>query len=191
MDYYSLFKFLHVASVIIWLGAGFALVMLGVAADRIRSNEQFGRVIENMAFLSPRLFIPSSLAALIFGAIATYLAWSLSYLWIWIGLAGFAATFATGILVAAPRSAALTKVIAAGGYSDAMVASGKELLTILKFDFVMLFVVAADMVFKPTLNDWPVLVTFAIVLLAAAAFFLAPILLGQQRAPARPPPPAT
>jgi hypothetical protein len=86
------------------------LAQVIVAADRARSNEQLGRVIENVAFLSPRLLVPSSLAALVFGAIAAYLAWNLSYLWILLGLAGFAATFATGILVAAPRAAALAKV---------------------------------------------------------------------------------
>jgi len=191
MDYYPLFKFLHVASVIIWLGGGFALVALGVAADRARSNEQLGRVIENVAFLSPRLFVPSSLAALVFGAITAYLAWSLSYVWIWLGLAGFAATFATGIFVAAPRSAALAKVIAAEGYGDAMAASGRELLAVVKFDFVMLFVVVADMVFKPAVNDWPVLLAFAIVLLAGATIFLTPILRGQKREPAKSTPPTT
>jgi uncharacterized membrane protein len=191
MDYYSLFKFLHVASVIIWLGGGFTLVVLGVAANRARSNEQLGRVIENVTFLSPRLFVPSSLAAFVFGAIAAYLAWNLHYVWIWLGLAGFAATFATGILVAAPRSAALAKVIAAEGYSDAMAASGRELLAVVKFDFVVLFVVVADMVFKPAVNDWPVLVAFVIVLLAGAAFFLAPILRGKELAPAKSAPTGT
>lgn len=38
----------------------------------------------------------------------------------------------------------------------------------------MLFVVVADMVYKPSLNDWPVLIAFVIVLAAAGAYFLLP-----------------
>jgi hypothetical protein len=72
-----------------------------------------------------------------------------------------------------------------------MAASARELLAVVKFDFVMLFVVVADMVFKQAVNDWPVLVAFAIVLLAGAAFFLAPIQRGKERAPAKSAPTGT
>src|ERR1044071_201266 len=104
MDWYSLFKFLHVSAAILWLGGGFALVALGIAADRARDNEAIGRIVDQVIFLTPRLMIPAAVAAFFFGAITAWLAWSLSYLWIWIGLIGFASTFLMGLLVLKPRA---------------------------------------------------------------------------------------
>jgi hypothetical protein len=48
------------------------------------------------------------------------------------------------------------------------------MLTITKFDAVLLFTVVADMVLKPSASDWPVLVVFAVVIVGAALLFLRP-----------------
>jgi hypothetical protein len=63
---------------------------------------------------------------------------------------------------------------------------GRELLGRAKFDYVLMAVVVADMIFKPTVNDWPLLVVFAVVVVAGAAYFLTPTLLkgGQAQASA-------
>ena len=61
------------------------------------------------------------------------------------------------------------------GVTPAVVATSREILTIAKFDSVLLFVVIADMVLKPEGNDWAVLVVMAIVLLVAAAVWLTPV----------------
>lgn len=122
MDFYSLFKFLHVVSVIVWLGAGFLLVLLGAIAERSRNNPDFGRIVDQVAYLSPGLFVPAAISAFVFGALTAWLGWSLSYLWIWLGLVGFVATFVTGNFVLRPRSEAIAKVVAAEGYSDRAVA---------------------------------------------------------------------
>jgi Predicted integral membrane protein (DUF2269) len=178
MDWGSLFKFCHVCSVIIWLGSGFVLVALGWKAERSRDNAEFGRIVDQVVYLSPRLFVPAAVCALLFGALTVYFeGWDMtssSNLWIWIGLLGFAATFVTGNFVLRPRSEAVMKVVGAEGYSDRAVAMGSDLLAIAKFDFTMLFVVVADMVMKPSLNNWVTIAVFAIVLVAAAALFLAP-----------------
>jgi hypothetical protein len=60
--------------------------------------------------------------------------------------------------------------------SDDAVAVGHELLQLSKFDYAMLFVVVADMVFKPVASDWPVLLLMALALAAAGVVFLAPVL---------------
>src|SRR5262249_52278247 len=134
MDWYTLFKFLHVVSVIIWLGAGFGLVVLGIFAERARNNAQFGQVVDHVAFLSPRLFVPASASAVVFGVIAAFIYSLYGSLWVWIGLAGFASTFFTGNFVLRPKSEAVAKVVAAEGYSDRAVAMGSDLLNIAKFD---------------------------------------------------------
>ena len=125
----------------------------------------------------PRLALrrmAAAISAFVFGAIATWLAWNLTYLWIWIGLIGFAATFGMGFFVLRPRSEAIGKIIAAEGYSDRGAGMARDLLAHAKFDYVMMIIVVADMIFKPSLNDWPVLVVFAVVLVVGGAFFLLP-----------------
>ena len=184
MDVYLVFKFLHVVSAIIWLGAGFGLVTLGVFADSRKDNEEFGRVVENVIFLSPRLFIPVSLAALVFGLIAAPLQWSFGDLWIILGLVGFAATFLTGLLVLKPTSERLSAMIAKEGYSDNVVTHGRALINQAKFDYVVLFAVVFDMVVKPTSGDWAALLIIAIAIVAGAFFFLAPAMM--RSAPAKP-----
>src|SRR5579883_3242976 len=116
MDFGSLFKFLHVTAVIIWLGAGFATVVLGIKAERAHDNNEYGQIIGYVNFLTPRLFIPAALCALLFGALTVYFeGWEMlsgSNLWVWLGLLGFAATFSTGIFVLKPRTEALAKLVA-------------------------------------------------------------------------------
>ena len=174
MDVYSLLKFLHVACVIMWLGAGLCLVFLGIVADLQGDKEGFGRVLQHVIFMSPRVFIPTSLAALVFGATAAFLDWGFGNLWIVLGLVGFVVTFLTGILILAPSSAKITAMIAREGFSEAVVVSGRELLNHAKFDFVVLFAVVFDMVLKPTLSDWPALAVMVVALIVGAVVFLMP-----------------
>ena len=182
MDWYTLFKFLHVLSVIVWLGGGFALVTLGIFAERAHNNAEFGRLVDHIVFLSPRLFVPSSIAAIVFGLLAAYVGSWYGQLWVWLGLAGFAATFITGNFVLRPRSEQVARIVAAEGYSDRAVAMGSELLSVAKFDFFMLFVVVADMVFRPGFGDWVLLLIFVLVLAGAAYLFIRPMILNMATA---------
>lgn len=177
MDWYLLLKFLHVSAAIIWIGAGVGLVILGIAADRANDEAEYGRIIKQVVFMAPRVFIPSSLAVLVLGAIAAWMSWSFADLWIDIGLVGFAITFCTGNFLLKPRADKVTAILANGPITPQGIAVGRELLGIAKFDYVMLFVVVADMVFKPVGGgDWLVLLLMAIALVAAAVAFVVPVL---------------
>jgi uncharacterized membrane protein len=176
MDFYLLFKFLHVASAIIWIGAGIGLVVLGIAADRKTDRAEFIRVIRSISFLAPRVFVPTSLATLVFGLIVVFMRWSFTELWVWIGLVGFAATFLTGNFLLKPRADRVAEITAREGASDNAMDAGRELLQLSKFDYVMLLVVVADMVFKPVAGDWPVLLLMAVVIVGAGLAFLGPVL---------------
>ncbi len=70
MDLYSTLKFLHVVCAVIWVGGGFSLVFLGMAASGRNDAESILRIVNDVAFLTTRLFIPVSLATLVFGAAA-------------------------------------------------------------------------------------------------------------------------
>jgi hypothetical protein len=180
MDIYLVFKFLHVVSAIIWVGAGVSLVILGIAADARSDKPEFTRIIQSVVFMAPRVFVPSSIAAFVFGFIAAWLAWGFADLWIWIGIAGFAAGSITGNFFLKPRADRISAIVAKEGVSESALALGRELLRISKFDYTVLFVVVAAMVFKPGIGDWPILALMALAIAAAAAMFLVPVLRQRQ-----------
>lgn len=87
-----------------------------------------------------------------------------------LGLAGFAATFLTGVFVIKPRSEKLAAMIERDGMSAEALAGGRQLLVIGRSDYVVLFLVVADMVLKPTKDDVGTLVVMAAILVAGVAY---------------------
>jgi uncharacterized membrane protein len=184
MDIYLLLKFLHVVSAILWVGVGVGLCFLGVVADARSDRPEFMRIIGNVTFLAPRIFVPASVAAFVFGFAAAWIGWGFTTLWVWIGIVGFAATFVTGNFFLKPRADRVAALVAREGVSDEALAVGRELLQISKFDYVMLFVVVADMVFKPVAGDWIVLALMVAAIVGAGVAFLGPVLVRPRRAAA-------
>jgi uncharacterized membrane protein len=170
--YYEIAKYLHIVFAIGWLGGGLALVMLGAKAQRAKDGEEYVRVIRNMLYLAERLFVPGALLALIFGAIAAWLAGFYWQEWIVIGLIGFAITFGLGIGVLKPSGDKLVAQADKEGASPDVVRQSARILRIAKFDYVMLFTIVFDMVFKPTFADWGILVAMAVVVAGGALLFL-------------------
>jgi len=132
-------------------------------------------VLSDTLFFATRLFVPASLVAFATGLTMAYLGTLFSELWIWIGMAGFATTFLTGAVVIKQRSEKLLAAIKSGGSSFDVSDPGRELLRIVKFDYVMLFTVAANMVLKPKPADSAVLVVMAVVVFGAGVLFLGPL----------------
>jgi uncharacterized membrane protein len=162
MDVYLIFKLLHVLSAVAWVGGGLCLMVLGLFASS-RDDAEMLRVIESVAFMGNRWFMPASLLTVIFGAIATFFGPGFGELWILLGLAGFAAAFVTGTFVFKPQSDELVALIAEGRQAEA-VSIGRRLLNVAKFDYTVMFLVISDMVLKPGLHDVPVLAFMAVVL---------------------------
>jgi uncharacterized membrane protein len=175
MDWYSIFKFLHVVAAICWVGGGAILMYQGVLAARAKDEEAQVTIMKQTAGLSLNWFIPASIATLVFGAITATLGSMWSDAWVILGLLGFAATFATGNFLIRPAAEAIAKAESEGRRAEAL-ASGGKMLQVAKFDYVMLFTVIADMVLKPQWSDIALLVVMAVVLAAGAALFLLPVL---------------
>jgi uncharacterized membrane protein len=171
MDWYALFKFLHVVTAIIWIGGAFIMLMFGINAVRQRDDGQLVGVAAQMGWAAERIYVPASMATVVLGLVAATLGNLWSELWVILGLVGMAITMALGILALTPRAKA---VAAATGPGPAAVATSKELVTLVKFDCTALFVVVADMVLKPQPGDWPLLSVMALAVLGAAALWLIP-----------------
>jgi hypothetical protein len=176
MDTYSLVKFLHIAFVVTWLGGGLSLVLLGARASRTNATADFGKILEQVAYMSGHIFMPSALLALLCGLVMAWLGDLFGSLFVIIGLAGFAATFGIGIALLKPRSEKVGELIAKEGITPAVVEQGREILRIAQFDMAMLFVVVADMVIKPAPENYLVLLVMVLVIIAAGVVFLKPIL---------------
>jgi uncharacterized membrane protein len=175
MTTYIIVKYLHILFAIGWLGGGFCMVLLGVAASRARNDGDLVRVMGQMAWLAKRVFVPFSGLALLCGLAMTWLGGMWGEAWIILGLIGFAATAGTGMTVLGPKSEKVAAIAAKEGASPAAVRVAREMLSVARFDITMLAVVVADMVLKPSFDDYAVLIAMAVVLVAAAAYFLMPL----------------
>lgn len=173
IDWYSIFKFLHVASAVCWVGGGAVLMYLAVLAGRAKDNDAQMVVVKQTASLALVWFVPASLATVIFGIVVATIGGLWSNAWVILGLLGFAATFVTGNFVIRPTADAIAKAETEGRRAEA-IAQGQKLLQVAKFDYVMLFTVIFDMVMKPAWSDVVWLVLMAIVLVAGAVLFLLP-----------------
>jgi uncharacterized membrane protein len=175
MDWYSIFKFLHVAAAVCWVGGGVVLMYLGLLGTRAKDNDATMTVVKQTASLAMNWFIPASLGTVIFGAITATIGNAWGDAWVILGLLGFVATFCTGNFVIRPTADAVAKHEGEGRRQVALSYGGK-LLQVAKFDYVMLFTVIADMVLKPQWSDLWVLATMGVVLIVGAALFLVPAL---------------
>lgn len=175
MDWYAILKFLHVTTAVCWVGGGVVLMYQGLIAGRRKDDDAQMVVVSQTAGLALNWFIPASLATVIFGAATATLGGMWGDAWVILGLLGFAATFVTGNFVIRPTADAIAAAEKAGRRAEAL-AGGKKLLAVAKFDYVMLFTVIADMVFKPQWSDTVLLIVMAVVLVAGVALFLLPAL---------------
>ncbi len=134
------------------------------------------RFLADQERLATRLFIPASLTTAIFG-IALVIesdAWSFDYLWIVLGLVGFAATFVTGLFMIKPTSERIGAAMEreGGRLTPTLRTDIRKLIVMARLDYVVLFLVIADMVLKPTGDDAGLLIGMAVILVAGIAYIL-------------------
>ncbi len=176
MNWYLILKFLHVSSAVIWIGGAFIMVTLAVRAARSNDDKVIVDVVRQVAWSADHVYVPASISTLVLGLILAWYGALWAELWVILGLVGVASTVGLGVLVLTPRAKQVDAGFTVRGASPDVVATCREILTIAKFDLVLLFTVVADMVVKPELSDWPVLALMALAILAAGFFWLVPTL---------------
>ncbi|RWM74020.1 MULTISPECIES: DUF2269 family protein [Mesorhizobium] len=172
MDWYSIVKFLHVVSAILWVGGGFTLMVLAMRADRAGNIEGMLQAMRPTGELGNRFFAPMSMLTLAFGLIMCWFWVGFSDLWILIGLAGYATTFCIGMFIFKPTADRMAGMIAKDGVTPAALAQGQRILNGARVDYSVMLVIIADMVLKPTLNDITILGCMALVLTTGIALAL-------------------
>jgi uncharacterized membrane protein len=174
MTRYDAYLFVHIAAVIVWLGAGVLIQILAARADNARDDEGLARLFTEIGVLATRLFIPSSAVVGVFGILMVVDGpWSFDQLWVTLGLIGFIATFFTGKAVLDARAQKIAaKIERDGGVTPASVVDIRQMLAIARIDTVVLYVVVFDMVVKPTGDDAGVLIAMAAALIAGTGLVL-------------------
>ncbi|WP_095089540.1 DUF2269 family protein [Mesorhizobium sophorae] len=172
MDWYSIVKFLHVVTAILWVGGGFVLFLLGVLAERAGNIEDKLQAMRASGQLGSRFFAPMSMLTLIFGLIMCSFWVGFSDLWIIIGLVGYATTFSIGMFIFKPTGERMGAMIAKDGITPAVLAIGQRMMSAARFDYAVMLVVIADMVLKPTVHDIGILAGMVLVVVVGATLAL-------------------
>jgi hypothetical protein len=166
MTQYQLFLFLHIVSVILWLGAGTVLGLLWLHPDAAL-RERIGSLGE---WLGPRVFGPSALGALAFGLILVHQgSWAFHPLWVKLGLIAFAVSFVINAAIRAPLIRRLEREPRR---------ISRVLSALALFELAVLYLTVADMALKPTGSDLAFLIPAA----SSLALLAANVLLRLRRA---------
>jgi uncharacterized membrane protein len=171
MSYYEAVLFLHIAAAVVWLGSGLFLQVLVFRAGRLGDDGLLRGIAANSGWLAQRLFIPSSLAVLVFGILLTIEGpWSFGDLWIVLGLVGYAFSFLVGILFLEPEGKRIGAAMEAGdqGRAGAMIT---RINAVSRIELTVLYLVLAAMALKPEGDDAGTLILMAVALLAALAIW--------------------
>jgi uncharacterized membrane protein len=166
MDGYELLLFLHVSSVVLWLGTGTTLALLALHARRARDGALLERMSALGAWFGPRVFAPASFGTLGFGiALVADGHWGFGRLWVVLGLAAFAASSLVNAGVRLPLMRRLERGVD-------VERSGRVLARLPLLDLAVLYLAVADMVAKPTVSDTATLATGGGILALAAVTVL-------------------
>lgn len=147
MSRYELFLFLHVTSVIVWLGSGTTLALVAFYAQRAGDSELLRRLAPIGQWLGPRVFGPSALGALVFGLVLVDQgSWTLQPLWIRLGLGAFLLSLALNVGIRFP----LLRRLRRGGDPRRI---GRQLGLLPRLELTVLYLAVADMAAKPSGGD--------------------------------------
>ncbi len=178
MSGYDLLVFLHVSAAIVWLGAGFVLAVLVFGAERSGERGREAGYHRDVGWLAPRLYIPASVSTLVLGILLVLdeEAWSFDQLWITIGLAGWLVSFGLGFFYFRPEGERIGELAAQHGPDHPELGQRLHRLNVIdRLQLVLLFLMVADMVIKPTGDDSGTLVAGAAILAAATLWAAAAV----------------
>jgi uncharacterized membrane protein len=150
-SWYSAFKAIHVIAALLWIGGGFLLMILGIAAERKRDPVELATVARYAAMVGEKFFAPLGIVVVAMGiAMMVNTDWGWGKFWVIAGLVGYSITFVTGVAVLAPRTKRIAALVEEKGAADPeAIAAITRVLQIVRIDIAMLLLVVVDMVVKP------------------------------------------
>jgi uncharacterized membrane protein len=150
---YEIYKTLHVAFAVIWVGGGIALTIIGLLAERAGDPRELATIVKYAERLGQRVFSPSSVVVLAFGIAMIEkggLGWGT--FWIDFALVLWALSFVVGAGYLGPTAGKIHKLYEAsdGALTPEITALQQRILRVIRFDAAMLLLIVVDMAAKPT-----------------------------------------
>src|SRR5919109_589098 len=103
--WYALFRVVHVALAVFWVGGGLLLTILGLKAETSKDPDEIVLLARWAAWVGERFFAPAGLIVFLMGiAMMINTDWGWGKFCVVAGLAGYALTFGTGIAVLSPQA---------------------------------------------------------------------------------------
>jgi uncharacterized membrane protein len=151
-DSYTIYKALHVISIVIWVGGDITLTTLGIVFERRGDSETLAALGKLGAWIGVHVYTPAAFAVFAFGvALIEQGNWGWGTVWIDLALAGWAIATGVGVLFVGPELGRIDKdAIAFGPESPQVARRVRRLFTVFRFDTALLILIVLDMTVKPT-----------------------------------------
>lgn len=149
---YSLFKFLHLAAVIVWIGGMIALSVLNARLAREEDGVGLRVLSRQSAFFGRAVMGPAAMTTLVAGFALVGLTGGGFPLWVVWGLAGVFGSIALGAVFARRAAQEMAELSATVRPGDARLEAVRRRLALLTMiNIALLLSTVWAMVFKPTL----------------------------------------
>jgi uncharacterized membrane protein len=148
---YTWLKSIHVLAAVIWVGGAGTLQVFAILANRSSDPRELATFARNASWVGERLFLPSSLVLVVFGAWAVHEGGlSYSQTWLWLGVLVFAASFVVGAGFLGPEGNRIAKAIEAGRPESPEARMRiQRIFLVSRIELVFLLLIVLDMVVKP------------------------------------------
>ncbi len=153
MNWYSLLKFMHVLSVVIWIGGLTGLVIATWKIAREKDRRLLTTLLTQTNAYAQGVAGPAAGLVLLTGLVMVWLGHiGFHTFWVWFGYAGVLVQAVVGGFVIRKRSMELLALASAPSGDDAALAAASRRLKNAQVIYLILFaIVIAGMVIKPTL----------------------------------------
>lgn len=150
MTGYELWTFVHISAAVVWIGGAVVAQVFGILAKRSGDPARSAAFGRDLAFIGPKVFMPSALVVLITGVLLTEDGnWDWSEPFIWLGIVGWAVVAFTAFAYVTRAMGRVGARMAAEGPSAELAAQVGRLVLLARVLILVLFVVVFVMVVKP------------------------------------------
>ena len=153
MNWYSLLKFLHVLSVVFWIGGAASLGFVGWRIAKERNRALLLALLQQAMAYGQRVIGPSAGVVILTGLAMVGMAHiGFGTFWVWFGYGGVLVQALVGGFLMQKRTGELRQLVTAPSGDDvALVAAARRLWNIQIVYLILFAIVIAAMVIKPTL----------------------------------------
>jgi len=149
MTWYELWLFLHISSVVVWIGGAVLAQVFGVLTQRAKNPAESAAYGRNMGFVATKVFLPSSIVVILTGIGLTHEGnWDWSEPFILVGFLGGLAIMAIAFSYVTPALARTGGRMAAEGPSPELLGQMNQLVWIARGLLLAAFVIIFFMVTK-------------------------------------------